>query len=352
MFDRSGYRVFISYSREDLRQVQSIVDVLKKNGLHPMWDDNIRPGAGFHDQIKNFIAHAHVFMPFITEASAKRSWVHQEIGYAMALNIPVLPVCLGRKPGEMIRDLQAIVCEEGLDNLETELSIQKVEDLVNTGHKTTAPLYECAEYHEDRTLMMAKYAKRVLDMGEYGHVRQKGALSSFHIPDKPLTNPVWQRRYGKYSVSQFRCRLLSEERTVLEKHAKKMGCRLIIDPSLTYETYGPEARAVRLKTLLDFLKDMPDDKVRVVTDEGMHMEKNVTIVGDWFFAESVSAALGQGYKHTIFTRHAPSIRSRIEAFDQEFEDLFNRQCSEVKGKSSKKIVTDRIEVILADIIKK
>jgi hypothetical protein len=39
MFDRTEYRVFISYSREDLRQVHSIVDVLKKNGLHPMWDD-------------------------------------------------------------------------------------------------------------------------------------------------------------------------------------------------------------------------------------------------------------------------------------------------------------------------
>jgi len=84
----------------------------------------------------------------------------------------------------------------------------------------------------------------------------------------------------------------------------------------------------------------------------MHIEKNVTIVGDWFFAESVSAALGEGYKHTIFTRHAPSIRSRIEAFDQEFEDLFSRQCNEVKGKSSKKIITDRIEEILADIAKK
>jgi hypothetical protein len=79
----------------------------------------------------------------------------------------------------MIRDLQAVVCESDLENLEIELSINKVEEPVKTGHKATAPLYECAEYHEDRTSMMAEYAKQVLEMGVHGHVRQKGGLSSF-----------------------------------------------------------------------------------------------------------------------------------------------------------------------------
>lgn len=78
------YRVFISHSHEDLEKVENIVKALKENGLTPMWDKNFRYGQGFHEQIKNFISHAHVFMPFITEAFSKRGWVHQETGYAMA----------------------------------------------------------------------------------------------------------------------------------------------------------------------------------------------------------------------------------------------------------------------------
>jgi hypothetical protein len=33
------YRVFISYSHEDRPLVQALVDVLKANGLQPMWDE-------------------------------------------------------------------------------------------------------------------------------------------------------------------------------------------------------------------------------------------------------------------------------------------------------------------------
>ncbi len=87
----SSYRVFISHSHKDRRLVKNIVKALEGNGLKPMWDRNFMSGHGFHEQIKNFIAHAHVFMPFFTEASSKRGWVHQEIGYAMALNVSVLP---------------------------------------------------------------------------------------------------------------------------------------------------------------------------------------------------------------------------------------------------------------------
>jgi hypothetical protein len=47
----------------------------------------------------------------------------------------------------------------------------------------------------------------------------------------------------------------------------------------------------------------------------------VIIVGDWFAAESVSAKEGHGYRQTAFTCHAPSMRSRIELFDQEFTEL-------------------------------
>jgi len=50
-------------------------------------------------------------------------------------------------------------------------------------------------------------------------------------------------------------------------------------------------------------------------------EKSTTIVGNWFTAEAVSAAIGKGYRHTIFTRHAPSVKNAMEEFDEEFSAL-------------------------------
>jgi hypothetical protein len=146
-----------------------------------MLDKDFSFGGKFTDQIRNFIAHAHVFVPVITESSSKRGWVHQEIGYAMALKVPVLPICRGHIPGEMISELQAVTWnggDEDLDRLKEQLSWRTFNVLLRQNQKDSHPLYESGRYHEDRTMMMVDYASKVLDLGTYGHVRQIGALCS------------------------------------------------------------------------------------------------------------------------------------------------------------------------------
>jgi len=103
-----SYRVFSSYSHEDVDLAESIAYALNENGLTPLWDRHLSFGRGFESQIKSFIAHSHVFLPVITASSSVRGWVHQEIGYATALRVPVLPVCQGRLPGEMLQMLHAV----------------------------------------------------------------------------------------------------------------------------------------------------------------------------------------------------------------------------------------------------
>jgi hypothetical protein len=139
----------------------------------------------------------------------------------------------------------------------------------------------------------------------------------------------------------FRNSKLLEERIILEKHACKEGCKLIIDPSLDFK--GDEARITRIQELLGFLESMEDNKVEVVFNEGMIKGRNLTILGDWFLAESVSGALG-GYKQTVFTRHAPTVKSKKEAFDHEFESLMKNQKQD--GKSSRKYAIERLNEIL------
>jgi hypothetical protein len=316
--------VFISYSHQNVDLALEIEQVLKASGLTPMYDKNFAVGHSFDQQIKTFIAHAHVFLPIITQASSERGWVHQEIGYAMALNVPILPVTIGVLPGEMLQNLHAIQLSENPDERPTQieqgLAQEVFENLVNRYQGQDYASYESAEFTDDRALMMARFANEILDLREYGLVRQKGALSSFHIPDSVLNHPVWKERYGRVNMSRFHFRCQREERRALERHARVAGCRLMIDPSISYRRFGPDARIVRLKKLVKFLESMKNDKAEVAINTRMGIEESVTIVGDWFAAESVSSTLGQGYRQTIFTRHAPSMQYRIDLFDQEFQE--------------------------------
>jgi hypothetical protein len=322
------YRVFISYSHQDAELVDRISSILEENGLLPMLDRSFSSGHGFTNQIRNFISHAHVFMPVITKESSSRGWVHQEIGYAMALNIPVLPISNGQMPGQMIQELQAVRWEDGKywrKINKPKLDMKVFDSLVRRAQLESQALFECAQYQEERTAMMVAYAKKVLELDAHGHVRQKGALSSFHIPDKPITHPDWDARYGSLKPGDYRCRLQRDERLALEEHARQDGCSLIIKPSLTYSKYGESSRRARLTELLAFLESMPDHLVRVAVSERMPTSSNITMVGNWFLAESVSAAIGGGYQQTIFTRHAPSIQAKLELFDREIGELLKTQ---------------------------
>ncbi|MEW6210415.1 MAG: toll/interleukin-1 receptor domain-containing protein [Acidobacteriota bacterium] len=344
----NAYRVFISYSHQDFDLVAKIVAALEDNGLIPMWDQKFAFGYGFHEQIKSFIAHAHAFVPVITESSHLRGWVHQEIGYAMALNVPVLPVSVGAPPGEMIQSLHALQFCEDPEELRKRLSRDVVDNLVSRYCESQYAFYECAELAEDRARMMVEYSEAVIELGYTGRVRQKGALSSFHIPKKIITDKVWDHRYGKFDRSPFHRRQQRRERMALEKHARASGCRIIIDPSITYRKYGPKARMVRLGTLVEFLESMTDDMAEVaILEPGAGAQESITIVGDWFYAESVSASIGKGYRQTIFTRHAPSMRGKIELFDQEFEEQLQRE--KWTARSSRREAIKRLKKLMGEI---
>lgn len=327
--NKKKYRVFISYSHQD-QQLADCVEGVLRNTAQIMWDKEFRFGHGFHDQIKCFIAHSHVFVPIITENSSQRGWVHQEIGYAMALNIPVLPITFGKQPGEMIQQILAVRLtgedvEQWERQLKDHLRPEILHNLVGDFGSRTFARFQCADQTEDRAKLIASYADDVRKLGYHGLVRQKGALSSFHIPYQSISNPIWKQRYGDFNISPYRCDLQRKERLALEKHALLEGCRLIIDPSLSYSKYGPSARRVRLECLVKFLEAMSNDLAQIgISEPKIDIETSITIVGDWFLAEAVSAAYGRGYRQTIFTRHAPSMMDKIEQFDQEFHECLQR----------------------------
>ena len=161
------FRVFISYSHEDNALAQSAAEALVQMGHTPVWDKAIRPGAPFTEAIKEFIHHAHIFMPIITENASRRPWVHQETGYAMALNIPILPIAVDSVPGEMAAQLQAVVVRADFADFPERMQTVDLEQVVSQSPATSFRDIEVTSYAENRTEMLARCAWRVMELGAF-----------------------------------------------------------------------------------------------------------------------------------------------------------------------------------------
>jgi hypothetical protein len=317
-------RVFISYSHRDKELIKLLVSYLEENcGITVIWDENLTAGAGFHEQIKDSIASAHIFMPLITKESSERGWVHQEIGYAMALNIPVLPVTAENlAPGAMLQLLQAVKIDENPDHFHLYFNKNIFESVLKQTSST--PVFLCARLPEERTKMIADYSNKISSIGKYGTVRQKGGLSSFHIPSDCILKSVWNERYFPEIKSQYHKRLQREERLALGKHAEKAGYKIIITPDYAIKDRDKRAAVIRLNTLIAFLQQ-PEMKSGIVVLQTAETQKqSLTMVGDWFMAESVSFREGDGFTNTFFTRDAAEISRRTEDFECELQDLLDQ----------------------------
>ena len=159
-------RVFISYSHQNEAIANNIYAVLKEI-VEIIWDKDLIAGSGFHDQIKDAIASAHIFMPIITKESSTRGWVHQEIGYAMALNIPVLPVTTENlEPGGMMQMIHAVKIDENAENLGIFFSLNTFQALLKNAN--TIPMYLCAHLPEERTRLITEFADKISSINKNG----------------------------------------------------------------------------------------------------------------------------------------------------------------------------------------
>ncbi|MBU0609590.1 MAG: toll/interleukin-1 receptor domain-containing protein [Armatimonadetes bacterium] len=144
------YRVFVSYSRDDLELARRLVDILGRAGLTPIWDQDIELGSAFSEAIRNTISHADVFMPLLTEQYVTRPWLRQEIGHAMDLGIPVLPIAVGdvQLPWLLI-DRQALHVRADLSGLQGDTIREAVSAVA--GRKHLIFISAKSEDYEDAT---------------------------------------------------------------------------------------------------------------------------------------------------------------------------------------------------------
>jgi hypothetical protein len=340
-------RVFISYSHSDRKLAEKIAHVIELNGMVPLWDENLIIGTGFHNEIKDYISQSHIFIPLLTESISKGGWVHQEIGYAMALRIPVFPLTTENiLPGGMLQMIQAkkiVDNEQHLLELLTNETFQMLIEKIKP-----VPLFECAHSPEERSKMMADYCDKVTSIKKFGIVRQKGGLSSFHIPTVSTLKQVWIDRYFPETRGDYHKSLQRNERLAFQKHADQEGCRLIINPEYATQGRSKLSSITRLQTLIDFLGSPSGEKAVVAIKKEVVNKESLTIVGDWFLAESVSFKERDGFTNTFFTRDVSEINRRIDDFDCEMEDILEK--SKWKEIESRDKAINDLKKILNEII--
>jgi hypothetical protein len=336
------FRIFVSYAHADKEKVERITEILNDVGLKPFWDRDIPGGTVFTDHIRRQIAQAHFFMPFLTTNSHDRLWVHQEIGFALGIGVPVVPITLGSFPEGMLSGIQAICVTEDLSNLQQDILQVGLEAMVLSS-KVDGELERLgitthlAEFSEERTRLLIEYAKETPGTAI---VRQRAIFSSFSLPDKPPDNSMWDViELSEHRSIYFR-KLLREERRILTHHSQEGGCYLILHPYLDFSSVGAGIHRSQLEILREFLMLMPNEKIRVAFADGKFLG-NITILGDWFGAKALPPQFGQEYRQTIFSHHASTVLRWLYDFDQEFNYIINY--NKIKVNESRDYAIKRID---------
>lgn len=324
-------RIFLSYARDDRSLADRLGERLGEAGFDLLWDGNLLAGEVLTKGIERFIAHSHVFLPLITEGSRVRPWVHQEIGYALALNVPVLPVSVGAPPDGLLAQIHAAQCSDPPTEEELEAVIERLSSLIEEARLEHPALYVVARDRYDRARMLGEYARDVAKLRRRGVVRQRGLGGSFTIPDVSENDPLWSRRLpAGQSMSAREREMLRAEQQALARHARAAGCRLIVDLEALAHKYPGEQLLARLEPLESFLRSLEDVPVVIGHRRGEAEPddddlRSTTAVGDWYLAEAVRLSRDMGWVQTMLTRHTPTIQREIERFDDDLESLLGDQ---------------------------
>jgi hypothetical protein len=326
------FRVFLSYTAKDQRLLDAVVEALCELGACPWWDKELGPGRLFLDEIKQRIATAHLFVPLLTSTSSRRPWVHQETGFALGINVPVLPIAVDTLPKAMLVGMQALVVREDLSDLKARLLKVDLESIVLPLRPRPPVLYSIADLPESRTETLVAQGKTLVQSVASGRIRQRALFSSFSIPDQGPTENVWKELDREQPRSEHYRVLLREERKLLDTQARRYGCTLIISPRIDPAPVGRLVHQIRIKTLIGFLESIENDLVDIVFADNFCVG-NETIIGDVLLARALPPQPNRDYQQTLFTSHAPTVLQACRAFDEAYRDECRRRGLPLHGSS-------------------
>ncbi len=88
-----GYTVFLSHFSEDKEWVEQIAQKLLSENIKPyLFERDPQPGESISEKIQNAISDSDAFVVLVTKEGQASKWLNAEIGYAKAVEIPIIPL--------------------------------------------------------------------------------------------------------------------------------------------------------------------------------------------------------------------------------------------------------------------
>ena len=110
LWDPASIRLFISHRDSAKKQVHELASKLLNHEISSfVAHDAIEPDEDWQEEIEKALKTMDAMLAFITDDFFQSPWTNQEIGYALAHNIPIISIKMGKQdPVGFIRNRQAI----------------------------------------------------------------------------------------------------------------------------------------------------------------------------------------------------------------------------------------------------
>ena len=109
--DEESYLVFLSHKVEVKEQVQALKERLEFYGVEAfVAHSDIVPGTEWQDRILAELEDMNAFVPILTEGFHDSQWTDQEVGFAIANEVPIVPLRIGLDPYGFMGKYQGLSC--------------------------------------------------------------------------------------------------------------------------------------------------------------------------------------------------------------------------------------------------
>ncbi len=331
------YRFFISYQHEDVKTAKSIENTLKSQGHYPYRDESdLMPGAGITPSITKAISRSHFLLLLVTKEELwTHAWVQQEIGFAVASSVKVIPVIIGNNKDSRLQgmiDGNAAIIADNIENITISLSSVNWKTILRNSEVVGRAVFNYVNDAIERPKLIAKVAEE-LENDNAGKIvlRLRSGLSSFSLPTSEA-----DANWAGINISKYRHWFYPHERKNIQHISGE--CPLIIDPNYPEnfnDDYDLQVQIAKLKTLREFLANS-DERVRVVRKKYFPGE-GVILLGNHWCIQSAAVGPTNSVRSALYTWHAPTIDEYCKLFDDEFSALENEQrvCWESAGLNSR-----------------
>jgi len=106
----SAVKAFISHTAKDKAIAKRLRDVLESYNIYSfVAHEDIKPSKEWQDEIQKALDTMDFFVSIHTKGFSERIWCQQEIGYAVARNVKIIPIKFEEDPDGFIGKYQALI---------------------------------------------------------------------------------------------------------------------------------------------------------------------------------------------------------------------------------------------------